>query len=310
MLLAVDVGNTNTKISLMQNYSTVETLILANIDNPKIKKTFLSRIFQKKSHALEDYYSRKITDLLERNDAIEKVEGSIISSVVPNISAPLIEAIKTSTNTTPITFKDNEFNFGVKLPEEVKGTIGEDLVAIGYGAYLISNIISKDVFCINQKQELVWTDNDNTQGNTSEENSPVIVICSGTATTMSIIDKDGKLNVASIATGITKSTNALFSGAALLKSFDINNTEPKINNTFGCIVNGQAVIQALGHKAFADKMNKEYLGDNQQTIKIITGGAAPLFAKYINDKEPMQNLKDRNAWYHISNLIPIGLVVL
>jgi len=311
MLLAADVGNTNTKLTIIDGYNTVATLTLSNAENPKAKTGFLSKKFQNHTKEVSLHYSQNLSNFLESHGAKGKIDGAIISSVVPSITAPLYDAIEQTTGCKPLAFTDAGFSYGMSnlVSEERKKTIGQDLVAIGYGAYIIANAIAEDNYSLDANKN-IKIDMSKYQEVNSGSRSPTIVICSGTATTTNLVTKEGELIVASIATGITKSTNALFAGTALIKNFDLNQTAPAVNETFGCVANGQAVIQALGHKAFAEKMNREYLADDKTTIKIITGGAAPLLGKYINDDAQTAGKISPDRWYEVANLIPIGLAGL
>ena len=223
MILTIDVGNTH-------------TIIGAYCEE---KLVFTSRISTDK-HNTQDEYAVAIKAVLSLHGAEDSVEGAIISSVVPQVSMLLKNAIK-------MLFGCRVFVVGpgVKTGLNIKidnpAQLGADLVCVSVAAQ--------------NKYPL-----------------PSIVFDLGTATTISALTEKGEMIGGSILTGVGTALNALAQGTAQLPQIDLSGEVSVIgSNTVDCMRSG-AII---GAAAMIDGMilrYKEVLGEN--TTVIATGGLA------------------------------------
>ena len=223
MILTIDVGNTH-------------TIIGAYCED---KLIFTSRISTDK-HKTQDEYAVAIKAVLSLHGANDSIEGAIISSVVPQVSSLLKNAIK-------MLFGCRVFVVGpgVKTGLNIKidnpAQLGADLVCVSVAAQ--------------NKYPL-----------------PSIVFDLGTATTISALTEKGEMIGGSILTGVGTALNALSQGTAQLPQIDLGGEVSVIgSNTVDCMRSG-AII---GAAAMIDGMilrYKEILGEN--TTVVATGGLA------------------------------------
>lgn len=111
MLLAIDVGNTN--------------IVIGIVDSGKIK--LLSRLVTNKN-LTADEYAIKIINLLYINE-LEKniIDSAIISSVVPAVSTPLKIAVEKLFGISPVMVSTGlELGFKIKMDSNVN--LGSDLI--------------------------------------------------------------------------------------------------------------------------------------------------------------------------------------
>jgi type III pantothenate kinase len=223
MILTIDVGNTH-------------TIIGAFCED---KLLFTSRISTDR-HKTQDEYAVAIRSVLSLHGATDSIDGAIISSVVPQVSSLLENAIK-------MLFGCKVFVVGpgVKTGLNIKidnpAQLGADLVCVSVAAQ--------------NKYPL-----------------PSIVFDLGTATTISALTEKGEMIGGSILTGVGTALNALAQGTAQLPQISLSGEVSVIgSNTVDCMRSG-AII---GAAAMIDGMilrYKEILGEN--TTVIATGGLA------------------------------------
>ena len=223
MILTIDVGNTH-------------TIIGAFCEG---KLLFTSRISTDR-HKTQDEYAVAIRSVLSLHGATDSIDGAIISSVVPQVSSLLENAIK-------MLFGCRVFVVGpgVKTGLNIKidnpAQLGADLVCVSVAAQ--------------NKYPL-----------------PSIVFDLGTATTISALTEKGEMIGGSILTGVGTALNALAQGTAQLPQISLSGEVSVIgSNTVDCMRSG-AII---GAAAMIDGMilrYKEILGEN--TTVIATGGLA------------------------------------
>ncbi|MBQ1262756.1 MAG: type III pantothenate kinase [Oscillospiraceae bacterium] len=223
MILTIDVGNTH-------------TIIGAFCEG---KLLFTSRISTDR-HKTQDEYAVAIRSVLSLHGATDSIDGAIISSVVPQVSSLLENAIK-------MLFSCRVFVVGpgVKTGLNIKidnpAQLGADLVCVSVAAQ--------------NKYPL-----------------PSIVFDLGTATTISALTEKGEMIGGSILTGVGTALNALAQGTAQLPQISLSGEVSVIgSNTVDCMRSG-AII---GAAAMIDGMilrYKEILGEN--TTVIATGGLA------------------------------------
>lgn len=168
------------------------------------------------------------------------IDGAIISSVVPSITNVIVQAVEKTVGVTPLVVGPG-VKTGLNLHMDNPKTVGSDLIvdavaAIdGYGA-------------------------------------PVIVIDMGTATTLSVIDKNRTYQGGAIMTGLRVSMEAIASRAAQLYNVSLEMPQHAIGkNTVDCMKSGIVLGNAACIDGMIDRMQDE-LGYECKVVA--TGGLA------------------------------------
>lgn len=232
MILAIDMGNTN--------------IVIGCVDHEKTY--FVERIStDKKKTALEYAVSFKTVLELYSID-IDKIDGAILSSVVPPLQNVILEAVEKITGIRP-----QVVGAGVKTGLNIKmdnpKTVGADMIVDAVAAI-------------------------------KEYGAPLIIIDMGTATTMSVIDKDGNYIGGMIAPGVRLSMEALASNAAQLYRVSLETPKKTIGkNTIDCMQSGLMFGTASMIDGMIDRIEKE-LG--YSTTVVATGGLAKTIVPMCN----------------------------
>lgn len=186
-----------------------------------------------------DQYAVEIKNILQlRGIDAANIEDCVISSVVPSIGSAVCNAVSLLCDIVPL-----ELGPGVKTGLNIKidnpAQLGADLVAGAVGAI-------------------------------SEYTLPCVVIDMGTASTISVIDKDGAYLGGVISAGVNLTLKALCENTAQLPSIDI--TAPKSvigSNTVDCMKSGLIFGTAAMIDGLLDRITDE-LGEIPTVIA--TGG--------------------------------------
>ena len=225
MILTADIGNTNITLGIFREDDII----------------FISRLSTDR-HRTESQYAVELKNvfLLDNIDA-EKIDGAIISSVVPELTRTMKKAVKMVTGCESLVVAAGIKN-GLKIATDNPKELGADLVAGAVGAIA--------------KYPL-----------------PCIVMDLGTATKISVIDEGGIFLGCTIAPGIEISLNALSSGTSQLPAIELSAPTNAIGtNTIECIRSGTVLGNACMLDGMADKLEKE-LGKPIKTL-VATGGLA------------------------------------
>ncbi len=233
MILAMDIGNTNIKVGLFEG----ETM------------THYWRISTNKMYS-SDEYGMILTNLFHNGGAdMEKVEGIIISSVVPTVNFTIEHMCSTYFHQVPL-FLVPGIKTGISVRYENPRELGSDRIANAVAAY-------------------------------HEYGAPVITIDFGTATTFGVVDDGGAFLGGCICPGIKLASEALGSGTAKLPRFELTKPEHVIGKTtLGNLQSGMyygyaGLVQNLIHK-----IQKE-LG--KKATVVATGGMAQMMAEETGD---------------------------
>ena len=176
--------------------------------------------------------------------ATDKFEGAIVSSVVPPMNKALKSAINLVTGKDAYMVNGSE---GLIIDIDDPSQLGPDLVV---GAVAVLN----------------------------EYKPPVVLIDLGTATTIFVIDKDGKYLGGAIMPGIAISQQALSSKASLLPSISLEAPKSVIGkNTVDSMNSGAVFGNASMIDGMLDKIECE-LGS--KVTAIATGGLSRFIAKH------------------------------
>lgn len=170
----------------------------------------------------------------------QEVEGAIISSVVPQVLNSMQTAVKKLTGKTALVVGPG-LKTGLNIQVENPGQTGADLV-VGSVAAL------------------------------REHQAPLIVIDMGTATTMTVLDKNGALIGGCITPGVRISLDALTERTALLPGLRLDQPKKAIGrNTIDCMRSGIMMGTACMLDGMVERMEAE-LGCKATVVA--TGGIA------------------------------------
>ena len=216
MLLAIDIGNTN--------------IVIGIIDNDQV--AFTGRLATDKLKTADEYALQFVGMLNMKHIDVADIEGVIISSVVPPLILTMKRAIKTLTGKVPVILGPGT-KTGLNIKLDNPAQLGCDQVADAVA---------------------------------------VIVLDMGTATTVSVIDKNKNYLGGLIIPGIRISQDALSSSTSQLPRISLEKPEKVIGkNTIDCMKSGAVYGSASMIDGLADRIEDE-LGE-KVTI-IATGGNA------------------------------------
>ena len=230
MILALDIGNTN--------------IVIGCIDREKTY--FIERLStDRKKTELE--YAVDIKTVLDIYAVTpEKIEGCIISSVVPQITNIAVLAAKKIIQTDVIVLGPG-VKTGLNIKMDNPSQLGADLVADAVAGI-------------------------------AEYKAPMIVIDMGTATTASVIDADKNYIGGMILPGVGVSLDALTSRASQLSGISIEAPKKVIGkNTIDCMKSGVLYSNAGAIDGIIERIEEE-LGE--KTTVIATGGLAKKIVPY------------------------------
>ena len=173
MILVIDVGNTNLTLGVWQGENLQATFRMMT-----------------KTPRTSDEYGVMISQLLrDREIDLGALEGSIISSVVPDVMHSLVGGIVKCTKTTPLIVGPG-IKTGIKIVTEDPRAVGADRIVDAVAAY-------------------------------EKYGGPVLVLDFGTATTYDLITNAGEFSAGITAPGIRISSEALWKQTAKLPNIEI-----------------------------------------------------------------------------------------
>lgn len=225
MVLTIDIGNTNITIGAYRGDELV----------------FVSRLATDKKR-MADQYACEIMNIFKLYE-VEKDEfsGCILSSVVPEVTYPLGEAVRRYTGITPLVVGPG-IKTGLNILVDDPSTLGADFVTGGVAAL--------------KKYPL-----------------PCFVVDLGTASKIYVIDENGSFLGCTIAAGISVSMNALSASASLLPSIGIKRAKSALGkNTADCIISGTLVGTAAMIDGMVERFSEE-IGRKPASV-VATGGFA------------------------------------
>lgn len=192
MILAVDIGNSTVVMGLINNSELIAS-----------RKTVTD------ISELEVNYKEEIKTLLKSHSISEsKIEGAIISSVVPLLTDILREAVCDIFKLEPITVNSESIT-GIDIITDNPSQLGSDRIA------------------------------DATAG-INEYGAPLMIVDMGTATTISIINQDKQFLGGLILPGVRTSLNSLINNTSQLPRIKLGTPSERIigTNTVSSIENG------------------------------------------------------------------------
>ena len=224
MIIAIDIGNSN--------------IVLGGIEAGRI--LFEARMATDRIKT-SDQYCAELKTLLALYDVDPKqAEGSIVSSVVPQVMKAVVSAAERLTGKTCLTVGPG-LKTGLNIKIDNPAQAGSDLIVGAVAAI-------------------------ETYG------APLCVVDMGTATTICVIDRDKVFRGGTIAPGVKLSLNALTSGTAQLPGISLEEPKKVIGtNTVDSMRSGLILGTASMLDGMVDRIEAE-LG--YETRVIATGGIA------------------------------------
>ncbi len=234
MLLAIDIGNTNIKYGIF--------------DGENLKESF--RVSSRISRTADEYGSVLVNLIEDKGIDKSKIDGIIISSVIPPLNYTICHMCEYFFNITPIMVGPG-IKTGLNVKVENPKEVGADRIVNSVSAY-------------------------------KKYGGPIVVIDFGTATTFNVIDKDGTLLGGVIAPGIKTALEGLVNNTAQLPMIEL--VSPKKAIAKNTETNMQAGI-IFGFAGLTEKiLNKIKKELNVTEIKVIaTGGLGEIIAKEVKE---------------------------
>lgn len=224
MVLAIDVGNTN--------------IVLGCFDDEKI--LFRERISTNHTATVLEYAAMIKTAFDMWHIDPGKVTGGIISSVVPNVTATLKNAVEKYTGRVPLVVGPG-IKTGLSIIIDNPAQLGSDLVVDAVAGL-------------------------------NEYEAPMVIIDMGTATTLSVINKNKQYMGGMIIPGMSVSHDALISRTSQLGKIAFETPKKVIgSNTVDCIKSGMLYGNASMLDGLVERINEEL---NDKCTVIATGGLA------------------------------------
>ncbi len=233
MIFAIDVGNTNIVIGCCE----------------KNEILFRERVSTNHTATSLEYTAIFKTALEMHNIDTKKIEGSVISSVVPAVTNNLKIAAKTLTNTTPLVVSPG-IKTGLSIKIDNPAQLGSDLVVDA-----VAGIANYSV--------------------------PLIIVDMGTATTISVINENSDYIGGVIYPGVSISHDSLINRTSLLKKVALEPPKKIIGSeTVECIKSGMIYGNAGAIDGIIDRIKAE-IGDCNV---VATGGLANVITPHCRNK--------------------------
>lgn len=196
-----------------------------------------------------DQYAIDIKDVLSlHGEDYKAIEGCIISSVVPAVGESVAKAITALCEIKPMVLGPG-LKTGLNIKIDNPAQLGADLVAGAVGAL--------------EKYPM-----------------PCIVIDMGTATTISLLGKNGEMLGGAIAAGVRLTLKALFENTAQLPSVNIEAPDSVIGtNTVDCMKSGLVYGAASMIDGLISRMEKE---QGKVNTIVATGGLSKEIIRHCN----------------------------
>lgn len=230
MLLGIDVGNTN--------------IVIALIDKDNVIKSFRYDTAKQKT---TEYHKEHILEFVGN----QKIDGTIISSVVPEINDCLEQVCFDITGVMPI-FVNARLRTGLDIKYDNPDKLGADLITAAVGAVC-------------------------------KYGSPAVIIDIGTATTFSVINEKNEYLGGMIAPGPAVSMKALASKASQLPEIELEATDKIIGtNTIDCLKIGTLTAHAAMIDGMLDRIQNHL--DTADLNIISTGGISEEITSLCNHK--------------------------
>ena len=200
--------------------------------------TFTARLATNSSLTSDQYASHFKNILALYNQDYNEIDDCIISSVVPSVGSAVSRAVSLLCDIVPLTLGPG-VKTGLNIKIDNPAQLGADLVAGAVGAI-------------------------------SEYTLPCVVIDMGTASTISVIDRNGAYLGGVISAGVRLTLKALTENTAQLPAIDISAPKSVIGtNTVDCMKSGLVFGAASMIDGVIERMEKE---QGKMATIVATGG--------------------------------------
>lgn len=233
MILTVDIGNTNIVIGCIENG----------------KNIFMDRLSTNRSKTLLEYAIDFKSILEIYHIDTEKLEGGIISSVVPPVTGVVRSAIEKVTGKS-IMLVEPGIKTGLNILMDNPAQVGSDLIVNAIAAI-------------------------------HEYKTPLIIVDMGTATTISVVDENKNYIGGMILPGLKVSLESLVSGTSQLPRISLESCKRLIGkNTTECMKSGVIYGNASCIDGMIARIQEEL---KQKATVVATGGLAAIVAPYCKE---------------------------
>lgn len=230
MVLVCDLGNTNIVFGLYENDICLDSF----------------RLISSKLMGLDEYVAKLNSVIKDKKIDISKIEGAILSSVMPSIAKIIKDAIKVCFQVEPLMIGSG-IKTGLPIQTDNPNEVGSDLVAACVGAL-------------------------------AKYGKPLLLLDLGTATKINVIDKNGAFIGCIIAPGLKLSNDALISTAPQLPIITYEAPKKVIGKNTMDSMNSAAIY---GTASMIDGMIKKIERElGYSTIKLATGGLQELITPF------------------------------
>lgn len=234
MFFAIDVGNTNIKVGIFDGKKLITTFRM----NSQIVHT-------------TDEYGLMLKQIPEVQDIdLTKIEGAIISSVVPKVMESLHNAIVKYFGIKPIIVGPG-IKTGIKLTSSNPKEVGADRlvdVVSGYEKY----------------------------------GGPLLVIDFGTATTYNLVTADGSFSVGITAPGVKISAKALWEDAAKLPEIEIKKPSSILATETVTSMQAGLIYGQIGATKYIIEQVKKEMGYDKLKV-VATGGMGSIISPEVEE---------------------------
>ena len=219
-------------------------IVLGGIEEGK--QVFSARLSSDRNKTA-DQYALDIQGILTMHRVnIETIEGGILSSVVPYLQTVIPNAVKLLTGVDLMVVGPG-IKTGLSIRMDNPASVGSDLIVAAVAAR-------------------------------AKYKAPIAIVDMGTATTLSVVAKNGNYIGGMIIPGLWTSMNALSAHAAQLPYIDLNGPAKLLGtNTIDCMRSGALIGTAAMLDGLIDRLEEE-LGESVSPV--LTGGVSPLIVPY------------------------------
>lgn len=223
MILAIDMGNSNIKIGCVDENICFEERLLTDVNKTSME------------------YAILIMDLLLiKKVRVQDIEGAILSSVVPPLTAVLMSAVKKIIGKTPM-LVNSEMDMGIGINMDNAKNVGADI--------LVGHVAAVERF-----------------------GAPVIVVNMGTATTITYTDENRIYQGGVILPGVRISLETLSSRTAQLPAIGLERPESVIGKN---TVDSMRAGILYGNAGAVDGIVSRIEAEIGRSCKVVgTGGMA------------------------------------
>ena len=219
-------------------------IVLGGIEDGK--QVFSARLSSDRNKTA-DQYALDIQGILTMHKVdMDTIEGGILSSVVPYLQTVIPNAVKLLTGVDLMVVGPG-IKTGLSIRMDNPASVGSDLIVAAVAAR-------------------------------AKYKAPIAIVDMGTATTLSVVAKNGNYIGGMIIPGLWTSMNALSAHAAQLPYIDLNGLAKLLGtNPIDCMRSGALIGTAAMLDGLIDRLEEE-LGESVSPV--LTGGVSPLIVPY------------------------------